>query len=530
MLILTAAAAIWFIRPSNMDPGSNLMTFMDPGLFELGVTYVGVNATTMSAYDSPETISSEDEHEVPEQTETITEQRIFPSFMVPPSSLKPLQTTLVVSKKDLKLLTRTSTVDIDDEELLRSYEPLWHPLLGLARNGSHPSQIIMGVPKPAVDIHLMIDTASSEGVGPQSKFLLDGMERSPYLNVVGMTFLNSRVHRVKIGERGWGNRPMVWVVDWGSMQRDCHRLQRALESHERRTQDYVLLVDYSGSTRQSQCDSYFQNDTRVRLAKRAVVSNRHYDHNSRMIYNGEISSNSLFLESDAGSHTRKPVMQASLVVRERFVTALLNDTRGNNPMKSKRRTDVCFFWKRGDYSHYGFWRRDVSEFVENFGSTTEYTTLVDVVANDEEGVELGNIQLNYVRQLLLCKIVVVAQRDEWEDHYRLYESLASGALVLTDPMLAPPEGLRNKTNVVVYDSLESLERLIRFYLENDSKRKSVARRGMELALGRYRSWHRMEQLLFGRAMFQVDEPLVRAPPKMTRPQITQVDGKTSIPT
>ena len=199
-------------------------------------------------------------------------------------------------------------------------------------------------------------------------------------------------------------------------------------------------------------------------------------------------------------------------------------------MKSTRRTDLCFFWKPGDYSHYGFWRRDVSNFVKRVGKSSKYTTLVDVIANDEEGMVLGNIQLKYIKTLLHCKLVVIAQRDEWEDHYRLYESLASGALVLMDSMLAPPEGLRNKTNVLIYDSLESLERLIHYGLERDSRRQSIAKRGMQLALGRYRSWHRVEQLLFGQPLFQVDQPLVDAPPKMTRPQISLVDGDVAVST
>lgn len=412
--------------------------------------------------------------------------------------------------------------------LLATFEPFWNPLLEVPRNVSNPSQPV-DVPMPAVDVHFIVDIVAAETVGPQSKFLLDGMERSPYVNVVGMTFLNPNIHRVQIGERQRGVRQMVWVIDWGSMQRDCHRLKRALEQHERTEEEYVLLVDYSGSTRQSICESDFPNDTRIRLAKRSVVANRRYDHKAKKIELGEIALN-LGQSDDESSSSNEPAMQASLIVRERFVTALLSNAREGNPTKSNRRVDVCFFWKPGDYSHYGFWRRDVSNFVEQFGNATHYTTLVDVVANDEEGMDTGNIQLKYVKEMLRCKIIVVAQRDEWEDHYRLYESLASGALVLMDPMLAPPEGLRNKTNVLVYDSLESLDILLRYHLENASRRKSVARRGMELALGRYRSWHRVEQLLFGQALYQVDKPLDEAPPKMTRPQITLIDGTMSIPT
>lgn len=508
VLIVTAAVVMWRMRPSSLDPGSS---FMDSSAYDLS-NLIGVNSSSVTFYVA----SSADEAKISTGRVPTIDYPSKPSLDTVRKS---------ISKENLKILTRSSTIPHNHSILLATYEPFRHPLLGLPRNDSDSSQLLK-VPQPAVDVHLIVDIASGESVGPQSKFFLDGTERSPYTNLVGMTFLNPNIHRVKLAERSRGTRPMVWVVDWGSMLRDCHRLQRALEKHERKKDEYVLLMDFSGSTRQSKCDSYFQDDSRVRLAKRSVIANRHYDHQFRMIHMGEVAFNSARLKSN----TSEPVMQASLVARERFVAALLNNSRDRNPMKSSRHDDVCFFWKRGDYSHYGFWRRDVSNFVEHFGKTTSYTTLVDVVSDDEEGMEMGNIQLKFIKALLHCKIVVVAQRDEWEDHYRLYESLASGALVMSDPMLAPPEGLRNKTNIIIYDSLKSLEQLIRFHLENDSRRKSIARRGMELALGRYRSWHRVEQLFFGQPLHQVDRPFDEPPDKMTRPQISLADGDAPVPT
>lgn len=479
VLVTVAIAVIWLVRPS-MDPGSNLSTFVDSS--GAPFDFVQFNA---SSFTSPDM-----------KTPTIEQ----PNVDTPESPPKPK-------------IPKSSSSSSSTSSLLSSYDSSRRPLIALPKQKS--SQLLIA-PMPAVDVHLIVDVSGSGSVGPQSKFLLDGLERSPFTNMVGMTFLNPTMQQVQIGERG--TRPMVYMVDWGSMQRDCHRLQRVLDALQRTKDEYVLLVDYTGSTRQSTCEAYFEKDTRVRLAKRSIVSNRHYDHLKKTIDPGKVSDNT--------GH----VMQAPLVVRERFVAALRNNTREQNPMRSTRRVDVCFFWKPGDYSHYGFWRRDVSKFLERLGKSSPYSTLVDVLANDVEGMEMGNIQLKYVNALLHCKIVVIAQRDEWEDHYRLYESLASGALVMTDPMLAPPEGLKNKTNILIYDSLESLEQMIRYYLEQSSRRKSVARRGMELALGRYRSWHRVEQLLFGQPLFQVDAPLEDPPEKMTRPQISLVDGEIALTT
>jgi glycosyltransferase involved in cell wall biosynthesis len=125
--------------------------------------------------------------------------------------------------------------------------------------------------------------------------------------------------------------------------------------------------------------------------------------------------------------------------------------------------------------------------------------------------------------LLQSKIVVVAQRDEWEDHYRLYESLASGALVLTDPMLALPEGLVNGTNLLVYDTLQDLERLLTYYLKHDEERQEIAKRGFSMVMGRHRSWHRMEQILFGQPQTSVDKPYAEAPRKQERPEMKLIE-------
>lgn len=373
-----------------------------------------------------------------------------------------------------------------------------------------------GNPPAPVDVHFIVDVSDAVVVGPQSKFILDGLERSSFTNVAGMTFLNPNLKQVKINGRI--NTELVWIADWGSMHRDCHRLQKALTALKRKEEEHVLLVDYSGSPRQTQCDFW---DEKIRVAKRSIVTGRHYDHHRKEINAGRIEENNGFSQD-------LPVLQAPLVVRERFISALKENSRDQNPLKSSRKTDVCFFWKRGDYSHYGFWRRDVSNYIKQLGKSNDIKIHVDIAANDEDGMEIGNLQLNYVDYLLRCKIVVIAQRDEWEDHYRLYESLASGAMVLMDPMLSMPEGLKNKTNVGVYDSLDSLKSQVEYYLEHESRRKSAARRGMELALGYYRSWHRLEQLIFGRPLTLVNKAYDDAPEKVARPSLNYQEEVSDI--
>jgi Glycosyl transferases group 1 len=125
--------------------------------------------------------------------------------------------------------------------------------------------------------------------------------------------------------------------------------------------------------------------------------------------------------------------------------------------------------------------------------------------------------------LASSKIVVVAQADEWEDHDdRLMEALASGALVLCDSMVAPVRGLIHKTNIVFFDNPKELDLFLIYYLDpkNEAKRKTIGRHGMEFALGRHRSWHVLEALLFGKALTKTDRrPLLEVEVPLRPPTI-----------
>jgi hypothetical protein len=61
-----------------------------------------------------------------------------------------------------------------------------------------------------------------------------------------------------------------------------------------------------------------------------------------------------------------------------------------------------------------------------FGNISTFAAL----AGEAKQTGQSQVHLEYGRRLLQSKIVVVAQKDEWEDRYRLMEGLASRALVL----------------------------------------------------------------------------------------------------
>jgi len=104
--------------------------------------------------------------------------------------------------------------------------------------------------------------------------------------------------------------------------------------------------------------------------------------------------------------------------------------------------------------------------------------------------------------MLRSKIIVLSQRDEWEDQYRLMEAMVSGAMVMTDAMLSLPTGYHDALNIVEYHSAVDLLDKITYYLDpqHESERLAIATQGRTLAMTRHRSWHRMEEIIFGRIM------------------------------
>jgi hypothetical protein len=420
-----------------------------------------------------------------------------------------------------KSLPQNPQLDEDMHSLLSSYDASIFPVLPDYK----PSAFAPLAVKFLVDVTKSIDS--------QSKFLLDGLERSHYTRIVELVFQNRlelKTVQIDTLKTKPDSEPYIWMVDWASLNRDCHALERVvLQQPQQRQQPLaVVLVDFSASDRQVTCPKLQLATTTLttRLVKLQIVHGRHYD--GTWINTGTIVPN------QGRAISSGPVLHGNMVVRELMVQAIV--IHNNVTSSRKRNIDVATFWNEGDVSHYSRLRRHVTSLVQALHKTKTGTRTikahVGVLVNNQDGMEQGNIQLDYVQQLLDSKLVVVTQRDEWEDHLRLYDSLASGALILTDHMHTLPAGFANTTNIVVYDSLQSLQRLIRYYLhpDNSKKRQAIAKKGLKLAMSRHRSFHRIEQILFGKAMTLTDTASssldAASPPKRAHPpaQVTNYES------
>jgi len=376
--------------------------------------------------------------------------------------------------------------------------------------------------------------------------LLGALERSRYVRVVATYLASTPTHAAHpVQHEQWHNNnqdasslsdeqvPLAIVVDWSS-HRDCHILHRILSRHI--SQDYILdkayllLVDSTASARTVNCEEeLFDDDAadwpisteRIRIAKRSVVEGRHWNHTQQWVEPGHlISSNHEY---------KNRILHLSGHISESYLNQLrfvFSEEASTRPI------DVSHYWQSSENMvsslYYTALRQRVTrqlnetqrylarqesgsaKFVDRVGlSDGEEDMMIELeVSGDEEDDENNDAfgSTLHIALIASSKIVVVAQNDEWEDHdNRLLEAMGCGAMVLADAMLAPPVGLKNKTNIVFFDSPESLDRLIRYYLSENEKREAIARRGVKFALGRHRSWHVLEALLFGRALTRTDK-------------------------
>ena len=374
--------------------------------------------------------------------------------------------------------------------------------------------------------------------------------------------------------------PRVMVIDWSlSRRRDCHLLQQLFvrEEHSIPTVDAVLMLDAtSASARTVLCPEI--PASRIRVAQRSVVHGRHWNRTKQWIEPGTVTTTE---DSNTAAHHYSNVLHMPGYVSELYwqqVRPLLEAAGDLSKPDADRPLDVVHYCQSSENIETSLYYTQLRQRVtwqlnqtqallalENKMSTAKF---VDRVGMADEGVDVlieldlmisgsesadgstsiistadkeydqsasgpASVNVNpemavttlHIALLASSKIVVVTQNDEWEDHdNRFMEAMASGALVMMDRMVAPPAGLKDRTNVVWFDTPQELDRLIRYYLNEPEKRQAVARHGMQWALGRHRPWHVLELLLFGKALTQTDHVFdgeIGPPPKRALARLQQ---------
>ena len=189
------------------------------------------------------------------------------------------------------------------------------------------------------------------------------------------------------------------------------------------------------------------------------------------------------------------VAKWDFALRSDYKALLSKSKRGND---EDRPYDVAHLWDVTN-QRYGYFRDRVTQQVSNMIGHFNLTGVAGLVSKRGK-VGRTSTSDAYANALLDHKIIVVAQRDEWEDHLRLFESLAGGGMVLHDPMTHPPAGLLDGVNIVFYSSLEDMSKKILYYLRDPDgikARVQIAKAGQELCLEHHQNGHRIERLLLG---------------------------------
>lgn len=135
--------------------------------------------------------------------------------------------------------------------------------------------------------------------------------------------------------------------------------------------------------------------------------------------------------------------------------------------------------------------RVVSWLNEELGNRT------DVFVGDTGG-HRKKVDKTYFDVMRSARIVVTCHPSDWDGDFRLFEALASGALVFTDELHTPmPFPLRDGVHVVVYDSRDKQDFLakLRYYMEHSDVAAKIAVNGLAFALTYHRPVSRVDYIL-----------------------------------
>ena len=411
-----------------------------------------------------------------------------------PTSMRPLELTGAMDNEWVNALVARGMPTENSVHGLLPFEPgqeeFVHPLLDRIEKRN-----FTGMPVVPVVVWPMI------GTGPRSAenqhVHQNGITESRYLRLATDEY-DFDPYVVWIGDIGAASSWVQWCSDFHDHVVEAKKL-RADKGLPISWPIYIVdFTDYQTSPRCRLVENEM-DDSYVKYAKRSVARDRLYSNATKW----EEFGRKMRIAAHGIAMKHAPLMVRSDIVQElEYLLKERNLTLADKLEAIDRPVDVSHFWPldgKGVNRKYAEFRHRVSGIVHSMQNESGINVFVGLKGSALRGGR-RSAQSAYVAGMLESKIVVVTQRDLWEDHYRLFEALVSGAMVMTDKMHGLPEGYMNGTSIVEFSTPENLRSLILFYLNNTEKRLDIAFRGRDIAMRRHRTWHRIEDVIFGEVM------------------------------
>eukprot|EP00977_Amphora_coffeiformis_P018460 scaffold6506_cov171-Amphora_coffeaeformis.AAC.8 len=324
----------------------------------------------------------------------------------------------------------------------------------------------------------------------------NGTNESPRLKL-SMDLNDFDPNIVWVADTGWAYGWNLWCDEFLKVIKDARRLRRTQGLPDRWP---IVIVDFTDNHQLQKCKKIeaVMGRQYIRYTARSVAKGRKWIEKDKWVDFGLAQSFEIPRLNSSYLHT-------DLVVRTDEIESLKN-TLAKRGMKLTsaiesipRSKDFIYLWpadNRGINTQFANFRHRVANIMVEFQAKHNLTAHIGLAG---PALKKGRHSVSdaYVDIMLDSKIIVIAQRDQWEGHYRLMEALVTGACVLHDFMHGLPAGLQNGTSILLYKTQQELENLILYYLEHDEERIEIGRRGREVAMQRHRTWHRMEEVIFG---------------------------------
>lgn len=135
----------------------------------------------------------------------------------------------------------------------------------------------------------------------------------------------------------------------------------------------------------------------------------------------------------------------------------------------------------------------VAEYVNNSANRVSNAVLKELNHDTRTKISKG-----YFDKMFNSKIIVTVNPANWEGDFRLWESMASGALVMVDPLFVPyPHPLVDGKHVVFYDNHNKTDFMTKldYYHKNPAEARKIAVAGYLFCMKYHRTSSMMDYFL-----------------------------------